>query len=74
MRTTNPELLAEIDGLCQMSGVESHQLELVKHIEELEQQLSFEKRQKAKAREQRDEQTQLAKKYKDQLSVLLNKK
>lgn len=46
----------------------------VKHIEELEQQLSFEKRQKAKAREQRDEQTQLAKKYKDQLSVLLNKK
>jgi len=40
MRTTNPELLAEIDGLCQMSGVESHQLEVTKRIEELESALT----------------------------------
>jgi len=47
---------------------------MTQYIEELEQKVKFEMRQKAKAREQRDEQTQLAKKYKDRLSVLLNKK
>jgi len=36
MRTSNAELLAEIDGLAQMSGVEANELEVVKRIEELE--------------------------------------
>lgn len=58
MRTTNPELLAEIDGLCQMSGVESHQLEVVKRIEELEKQVEFEYNLKIKARTQLEEQVE----------------
>lgn len=36
MRTSNANLLAEIDGLAQMSGVETDELEVVKRIEELE--------------------------------------
>jgi len=36
MRTSNAELLAEIDGLAQMSGVETDELEVVKHINKLE--------------------------------------
>lgn len=55
MRTTNPELLAEIDGLCQMSGVESHQLEVVKRIEQLEKQVEFEYNLKVQARTQWDD-------------------
>ncbi len=39
MRTSNVDLLAEIDALAQMSGIESHDLEIVKHMSNLEGQV-----------------------------------
>lgn len=36
MRTSNIELLAEIDGLAQMSSCETDELEVVKHIDKIE--------------------------------------
>lgn len=36
MRTGNVNLLAEIDGLAQMSSCETSELEVVKHIDKIE--------------------------------------
>ena len=36
MRTGNVKLLAEIDGLAQMSSCETEELEVVKHIDKIE--------------------------------------
>ena len=40
MRTGNVNLLAEIDGLAQMSSCETSELEVVKHIDKIEAKIS----------------------------------